>query len=216
LKKFAFTLAEVLITMSIIGVVTAITIPMIINYFQEIEYTSKFKESYSLISNATNKIKQENGGSLKGVFSISSTYSVEQTRTEYLKHLKYVKTCDTTEILGNCWYSGYAKRWDTGEIFSGTFLGNEPAWWSAAAARSVILANGTAIYFQNAGALLCDSSTACQRMFVDTNGLKEPNTMGKDIYYFFIYDDRVDPNPWNVQAQYGGTGAYMGRWRLMQ
>lgn len=47
-----FTLAEVLITLGIIGVVAAITIPTIISYTQGLQYRSKFKKTLALLSQA--------------------------------------------------------------------------------------------------------------------------------------------------------------------
>lgn len=52
MKKKAFTLAEVLITLGIIGVVAAITMPVLINKYQEIVTVTKVKKFYSLMSQA--------------------------------------------------------------------------------------------------------------------------------------------------------------------
>lgn len=48
--KLAFTLAEVLITLGIIGVVATITIPTLITNIQDKQFRVKFKESISIIS----------------------------------------------------------------------------------------------------------------------------------------------------------------------
>lgn len=50
--KFAFTLAEVLITLGIIGIVAAMTIPTLIANTRARQYTSKFKKTISTLSNA--------------------------------------------------------------------------------------------------------------------------------------------------------------------
>ena len=50
--NLAFTLAEVLITLGIIGVVAAITIPTLITKTHSKQYTTSFKKSLSTLSNA--------------------------------------------------------------------------------------------------------------------------------------------------------------------
>ena len=49
-RKFAFTLAEVLITLGIIGVVAAMTIPTLISNFQKRAWETILKEDYALVS----------------------------------------------------------------------------------------------------------------------------------------------------------------------
>ena len=60
-KCFAFTLAEVLITLVIIGVIAAITVPSLINKTNNQETVSRLKKAYSTMSQATNMIIAENG-----------------------------------------------------------------------------------------------------------------------------------------------------------
>lgn len=52
MKKRAFTLAEVLITLGIIGVVAAMTMPSLIANYQKATTTTKLKRVYSLLANA--------------------------------------------------------------------------------------------------------------------------------------------------------------------
>ena len=48
-KEFAFTLAEVLITLGIIGVVAAMTIPTLMTNIKSTQYLAQFKKSLSKI-----------------------------------------------------------------------------------------------------------------------------------------------------------------------
>lgn len=61
-NKFAFTLAEVLITLGIIGVVAAMTIPTLIARVQNKELETAFKKNYSMLQNAYEKACYDNGG----------------------------------------------------------------------------------------------------------------------------------------------------------
>ena len=63
----AFTLAEVLITLGIIGLVAAMTIPIVISHFQEQAYLSGFKKAYTTLSQAYLQASQENGTADKWV-----------------------------------------------------------------------------------------------------------------------------------------------------
>ena len=51
-KKWAFTLAEVLITLAIIGVVSALTVPTVIKSTQEQQARAKVKKNFSVLSRA--------------------------------------------------------------------------------------------------------------------------------------------------------------------
>src|SRR5574344_1882726 len=61
LKKAAFTLAEVLITLGIIGVVAALTIPTLVNNYQEKASVTKLKKLYSIVSQAVKLAEVDNG-----------------------------------------------------------------------------------------------------------------------------------------------------------
>ncbi len=57
MKNFAFTLAEVLITIGIIGVVAAITIPGLITECQKMVIKNQFKEQYSTFQQAIKTVE---------------------------------------------------------------------------------------------------------------------------------------------------------------
>ena len=60
-KLKAFTLAEVLITLVIIGVIAAMTIPTLMNNTNNQELVSRLKKTYSELSQATNRIIADEG-----------------------------------------------------------------------------------------------------------------------------------------------------------
>ena len=61
IRKTAFTLAEILITLGIIGVVAAMTLPSLITKINNRGYAERLIKTYSVIQNATNKIIEEEG-----------------------------------------------------------------------------------------------------------------------------------------------------------
>ena len=59
--RLGFTLAEVLITLGIIGVVAAMTMPSLITNYQKKQTISQLKKSYSVVSQALVSSQAENG-----------------------------------------------------------------------------------------------------------------------------------------------------------
>ncbi len=60
-RKYAFTLAEVLITLGIIGVVAAMTMPALIQHYKKQEASAKLKKFYSMMSQAILMSEAHNG-----------------------------------------------------------------------------------------------------------------------------------------------------------
>ena len=61
IRRAAFTLAEVLITLGIIGVVAAMTMPTLIMQHQKKVFATRVKQTYSIISNALLSSVADNG-----------------------------------------------------------------------------------------------------------------------------------------------------------
>lgn len=66
--RTAFTLAEVLITLGIIGIVAQMTIPALMNSVQDKTYATQLKKEVSVLNSATEMVKMDNGGSLIGLW----------------------------------------------------------------------------------------------------------------------------------------------------
>ena len=63
-KSLAFTLAEVLITIGVIGVVAAITIPSLITISRKVMVENRLKDTYSILANATRLAEGEFGADI--------------------------------------------------------------------------------------------------------------------------------------------------------
>ena len=61
IRRFAFTLAEVLITLGIIGIVAAMTLPSLVANYKEKEVITKAKKDYSIITQAFRLAQAEAG-----------------------------------------------------------------------------------------------------------------------------------------------------------
>jgi prepilin-type N-terminal cleavage/methylation domain-containing protein len=75
MKRFGFTLAEVLITLGIIGVISAIVIPQLIANTQKVRTLTKIKKFYSQINNAVKLSANENGIDVDGWVEPNTNYN---------------------------------------------------------------------------------------------------------------------------------------------
>ncbi len=89
----------VLITLGVIGVVAAITIPTLMKNAQDAELKRAWKKEYSVFSQAISKMKMDNGGDLSGIMTNSwDTLYDALTDSTYLKVCKNINIPVTTEV----------------------------------------------------------------------------------------------------------------------
>ena len=171
----AFTLAEVLITLGIIGVVAAMTMPSLIQNYQEKVLANQFKKSYSMFSQVLNQVLVDNDMSVPSCY-----YNQHQTSYDFsacnevsaavLKKLNVVKTCEKKSYENGCIpkYSGLKQSYLQG--FTQDWILNH--------SKSYVLADGTII--------LEYGDDAFPAIFaIDINGKKAPNKWGYDLFSFW-------------------------------
>lgn len=218
--RLGFTLAEVLITLVIIGGIAAMTIPTVIQNTKKQEYYAKLKKNYSVVINAL-KLAQAHEGKLgdnRAVFvpSESGTASYE-TALRFSKYLNSSKVCKNKSITG-CKDVFYNIEYATEK--EGTWGGNYP---------TIILADGTLYKIlqyascdlvyndylkdSNGNAILDEHGNKqetsyqlshCGAVFIDVNGSKTPNKFGDDVFVLRIFPDSVTAAS---GVFYGGTEA---------
>lgn len=96
MMKKGFTLAEVLITLAVIGVVAALTMPNLIAKHQEKELVASAKKVYSVFSQAFVSAINENGSPESWEVGASYTDSVGNTNlfNKFVPYVKFAKTCE--------------------------------------------------------------------------------------------------------------------------
>ena len=94
-RKCAFTLAEVLITLGIVGVVAAMILPSVITNINERVYSTRQANTAYKVTQATDKMKAL--GLLNGSYKTTDEFV-----DELQKHLKIVKRCSANNIA-DCW-----------------------------------------------------------------------------------------------------------------
>ena len=126
----AFTLSEVLITLVIIGVVAAITVPLLFNNTNDKEYNVARQKAKATIGEAF-KLMTINGEIDKDK---STKEFVEEVLPKYLKVAKLCGSSDTAKNLTDCGFASTVKRPDGTEISMTTIgqtwqsLGNPKVW----------------------------------------------------------------------------------------
>jgi len=183
--KTGFTLAEVLITLSIIGVVAALTVPSLARQYEKIQFRTAFKKQYSTIAQATARLMADNGGTMNGIL----TYLNFQN--EYCQYLSCAKMCNYTDST-ECWHAAGTTYLLNGQQNNRSYNG------------TAVLKDGTLLAFYDRMASndrTCDEidgndgihTNDCGWVFVDVNGYKGPNTYGKDIFIVYIQENKVEP-----------------------
>ena len=180
--KKGVTLAEVLITLGVIGVVAAMTMPILINKYKEIVEVSELKKAYSIMSQAMQfAVPDGNWDAIP--FSDTSIAGVKSWFDETIQpHIKLTKVCYDTE---GCWNSGTTllngskMPYDRENIGIGShiivfriangYLGNIDVWGSAGQMKNIF-----GVESQYPGISL----------YIDINGEKGPNIIGKDVFVF--------------------------------
>ena len=200
-KHAAFTLAEVLITLGIIGVVAALTLPTLIQNHQKQVYVTQLKKAYSTLTNAYNELAAEQEVADWNQISCSDWYCL----SDFLKHVKTIKSFEgCEEDWCNTYNSGIA---GTTMVF-GTSSG-------------FITADG-ALFIFTCGSYLDSDYT----WIVDVNGYnKGPNKPGRDIFQFALENLHKVDDSWDLQntgnklipvgtkTNYGyKTNDYIGEW----
>ncbi|MBO5434282.1 type II secretion system protein, partial [bacterium] len=106
-KKPAFTLAEVLVTLGIIGVVAAMTLPMLARNYQFFIRQQQFKKAYAEFSNAVQKTQIDMGEGVKcfylnGVYDPNNRRDCDYFYAELAKNLNVLRVCQKKALEGKC------------------------------------------------------------------------------------------------------------------
>ena len=178
MKKPGFTLAEVLITLGIIGVVAAITIPGLINNYKAQILHSKFLQTYSVLQQVFKQMEADD------VSLDPNSYPYAQPF--YKTFMKYLtNTTNCGRVGGNygdpdirtapCYNARAYKYRD----YSGKSTISE----SLLDDGQIVLPDGTIVFFEN--------NTNGVWLSADLNGLDVPNRWGVDLFTFQFIDGEL-------------------------
>ena len=175
----AFTLAEVLITLGIIGVVAALTIPTLVANYQEKVATVRLKKVYSTISNAYTLLLEKEGDPTQW----NDVEDFVDISEKFAKYINKAKVCN----VGDTGCFKHVPRKDlTGKVVDSLLQGG-----------AIVLSDGAVIGFDSQvsleESLQCNSLNHCFIIVTDINGDKRPNQWGVDTFVFQVGTKRILP-----------------------
>lgn len=199
-RKKGFTLAEVLITIGIIGVVAAMTLPTVINETRDKVYAAARKKALATIGEAVRLITIQ--GDI--IYAENAGDFVEN----YLKkQLQIVKTCSNSNLRDcgietepNKMVSLAEKKMTMPTTINDLAPGmsNGLATDPASTSYGFVMSNGYSVNLFYNPSCLSDNKDAnhwgqdrvCVNAIYDMNGLRQPNEVGKDIgFVTILYPD---------------------------
>lgn len=180
--RYGFTLAEVLITLGIIGVVAAMTIPNLINNYKAHRLRSQFLKSYSTVQQVLKQMEADD------VSLDISTY--KENASFYKTFMRYLQApfdCGYAESIKNspCYHyipygTGNAKPYvslDGNSTVSGNWFDD----------GQIALQDGTLLLFENPKSFANNIWIT-----VDLNGYSnKPNKWGYDLFTFQFIDGEL-------------------------
>ena len=172
--KKGFTLAEVLITLAVIGVVAAMTIPSLMNNTNDAELKAQYKKIYAEFGAWRNYLQENN------------EIPVDDFDAAFAKYFSITKKCSSPQTDG-CWHAD--GKWTNlyGNAITGTVIYG----------KGYVLSNGAYVvrdvntYAATTDAFRTDNTS--QGVFVDVNGAKGPNQVSKDIFAIELWASKVLP-----------------------
>ncbi len=159
--KNAFTLAEVLVTVGIIGVVAAMTVPNLMENYQRQSYITQLRKVYSEFSQAA-----------ESAMADSNTQRLREARAirnnSFLQnYFKTTQTC-SADTISDCFADTYTTI-NGGALRLRDYISGNSSCAVVASGYSVCLSNDNVIT-------------------VDVNGKQGPNVMGRDLF-LMRYED---------------------------
>ncbi|MBR5555126.1 type II secretion system protein [bacterium] len=194
-KIFAFTMAEVLVTMATIGTIAVLTYPTLQRHNTDTASVARARKLYSVLNQAYARAQLQSGGFTKWNATTSTKLA-----EKFKPYLKLALDCGTTQ---QCEMPTY--KYLNGNVHNANY--NSTSYYK------MILEDGSFIWmrpsFSPAGKCQDTESgyanQSCGVIFFDTNSSKPPNIIGKDMFIFVILEDSIVPNRMD-DCYYNSTG----------
>lgn len=202
-RRIAFTLAEVLITLLIIGVIASLTIPVVTRKIQDAQFKVALKKTYSELVQGFDMMAADHDGSLKG---ICPSWDEDCAKAIFTKYFKHIKSCAYGQSFDNCFVNENKIKMLDGTPGT-SWWGNKPG---------LVLVSGSSVIFEwdssDCSRTVSYNVPYCSVVTVDINGFNQPNVVGKDIYIFLVRDDTVKPVGLKEDAFYGTCNTSDSGW----
>ena len=184
-KIFGFTLAEVLITLGIIGVVAAIIIPTVINNTQNREYKAAYRKAYSAFGQAfTQALTNGDIINIPPTYNESGLASSSNMGPNFKAISNYFKTVKT------CFDNNADECWVCDDGQAGAYYSSAPDFLGCGKYNYAFVDNSGMAWYQY--------SPSENRFLVDVNGDRKPNKLGKDRFVMLFTDSQDERFPDNI------------------
>lgn len=205
--KKGFTLAEVLITLGVVGVVAVLTVPGVMKNYANRMYVSELQKVYAQIAEAAQNImNDEHVDDFRETLASASTPSgCPADKNKCTQGVGYFLNNYFKTVKLNCGTSGDSSCAKGANFYRR--LDNQ--YTTQGLSHCVQLVSG---------AVICgtyNSSNKCLTTYVDVNGLAQPNVAGRDVFGIDIrnngtladYGSGCSSNSLGVAASGCGSGA---------
>ena len=171
IKKDGFTLAELLITLAIIGVIAVMTLPTLMNGVQKAIAISQVKRTFAIISTTTRMAEADYGSASTWKMKDGSSWDSAKyfAETYMVPYLKVVKRCASGNNEADCNYNMYGLN---GSNFT----------FEKSKTYRFYLVDGTFMAVYANQNLNSNGHRKQVTILFDTNGPKGANKLGNDIY----------------------------------
>ena len=188
-NALAFTLAEILLVIGIIGFVAALTLPTLMTNFQKTQTATRLEKGYTNITQAVKLSENDNGNNSTWVWGTDQASILASFNTYWAPYLRIIKYCN---IPSDCGYASYAATYPTDIITGATSYGMlDPT-----SRTTVVLADGSVLMVKDAGVIA-----------LDINAGQGPNVWGKDVF-MFILDPTYGFMPYYFYETYSTTNLH--------
>ena len=210
--KKGFTLAEVLITLGIVGVVAALVMPSIIANYKKKAWVAQLQKSVNTWNNGFRQMITDDG-----VYYLNDTQFAQSLlnkgKTEY-NRVTAPSAPEATDILKKYFKITKIKDYTSAPLPYKYYNGQTNNTSSETNLRAIYLADGTIFYVWITnlnGVPGANSSNGY--LYIDVNGDKKPNMFGRDVFRFDI-DSKGRALPtgglWQVEV-WGRASSYYWR-----
>lgn len=207
----AFTLAEVLITLGIIGVVAAFTIPSLMNSYQKQTYITALKKAYSTTNQALIQMAADKGciGDLGCTGLFSPTTTNQTFGDEFAKYFKVMKNCGdySTSSIPGCFSSNVNFNYDGSDPQTGWDTVNYRFTTVDGVSFMLYSYNDNCAVGAYSNHTTNNLNRVCGDIYIDVNGMNGPNYLGRDIFYFLISNGKGP-----LLYPLGGVDSALGHW----
>lgn len=180
-KQCAFTLVEILITLGIIGIVSAMTLPVLMTNIRKHQTETALVKAVSTLKQVLKMSEQANG-------NISALDTDTISQKDFIKQYiqPYMKVSELCNPITQCGYT-------TSVVLTWKYLNGQYGAYSNpnhGGRTPFLVADGIlysiSFFAKDSGFLSIDNNNV---IIIDINGAKPPNTFGKDVFFLYRRTD---------------------------